>query len=155
MPKTTSTSAGAVVDAGKRRIERNAQTWEQIRQGPRSGLAAIAAGRKVRTTDAVAAIRDLTGGNGADVVFECAGGSPKQGLSGCQTLLQAIDAVRSGGKIVGVSWFGGPLELYALKDDPGEQRNVAAQHPEVVERLRAAMRQAHTPSPIWKAPGEG
>jgi threonine dehydrogenase-like Zn-dependent dehydrogenase len=64
-----------------------------------------------RTLDPVATIRDLTHGNGADVVFECAGGSPKQGLAGHQTLLQAIDAVRSGGKIVGVSWFGGPLEL--------------------------------------------
>jgi threonine dehydrogenase-like Zn-dependent dehydrogenase len=64
-----------------------------------------------RTTDVLSAIRDLTEGNGADVVFECAGGSPKQGLAGHQTLLQAIDAVRSGGKIVGVSWFGGPIQL--------------------------------------------
>ncbi len=64
-----------------------------------------------RTTDVVAAIRDLTGGNGADVVFECAGGSPRQGLAGHATLLQAVDAVRSGGKIVGVSWFGGPVQL--------------------------------------------
>jgi threonine dehydrogenase-like Zn-dependent dehydrogenase len=64
-----------------------------------------------KTCDVVAAIRDLTGGNGADVVFECAGGSPKQGLAGQQSLLNAIDAVRSGGKIIGVSWFGGPLEL--------------------------------------------
>jgi threonine dehydrogenase-like Zn-dependent dehydrogenase len=64
-----------------------------------------------RNVDAIAAIRDLTGGNGADVVFECAGGSPKQGLAGQQTLVQAVDAVRSGGKIVGVSWFGGPLQL--------------------------------------------
>jgi threonine dehydrogenase-like Zn-dependent dehydrogenase len=64
-----------------------------------------------RTCDAVSAIRDLTGGNGADVVFECAGGSAKQGLAGHQTLLQALDAVRSGGRIVGVSWFGGPLTL--------------------------------------------
>ncbi len=61
--------------------------------------------------DVIATIRDLTGGNGADVVFECAGGSPKQGLAGCQTLLTALDAVRSGGKIVGVSWFGGPVQL--------------------------------------------
>jgi len=44
-------------------------------------------------------------------VFECAGGSPKQGLAGHQTLLQALDAVRPGGKVVGVSWFGGPLPL--------------------------------------------
>ncbi|MDB5348793.1 MAG: Zn-dependent alcohol dehydrogenase [Planctomycetota bacterium] len=64
-----------------------------------------------RSTDIVAEIRDLTGGIGADVVFECAGGSPKQGLAGSQTLSQAVDAVRSGGKILGVSWFGAPLQL--------------------------------------------
>ena len=61
--------------------------------------------------DPVTAIRDLTGGNGADVVFECAGGSPKQGLAGSRTLGQAVEAVRSGGKVIGVSWFGGPLQL--------------------------------------------
>ncbi len=64
-----------------------------------------------RTTDPVAAIRDLTGGNGADIVFECAGGSPRQGLSGVKSVMQAVDAVRSGGKIIGVSWFGAPFEL--------------------------------------------
>jgi threonine dehydrogenase-like Zn-dependent dehydrogenase len=64
-----------------------------------------------KSTDVIAAIQELTGGNGADVVFECAGGSPKQGLAGHQTLLQALDAVRSGGKIIGVSWFGGPIQL--------------------------------------------
>lgn len=61
--------------------------------------------------DPVAAILDLTAGNGADIVFECAGGSPKQGLAGTRSLLQAIDSVRSGGKLVGVSWFGAPLEF--------------------------------------------
>jgi threonine dehydrogenase-like Zn-dependent dehydrogenase len=61
--------------------------------------------------DPVDAIRELTGGNGADVVFECAGGSPKQGLAGQKTVMQAVDAVRSGGKIIGVSWFGQPLEI--------------------------------------------
>ncbi|MBI1916555.1 MAG: zinc-binding dehydrogenase [Planctomycetes bacterium] len=64
-----------------------------------------------RTGDVISEIRDLTGGNGADVVFECAGGSPKQGLAGHQTLLQALDAVRSGGKVIGVSFFGGPVSL--------------------------------------------
>jgi threonine dehydrogenase-like Zn-dependent dehydrogenase len=64
-----------------------------------------------RTVDVVSAIRDLTAGIGADVVFECAGGSPKQGLAGHLSLLQAVDAVRSGGTIVGVSWFGGPITL--------------------------------------------
>ena len=53
----------------------------------------------------------LTEGRGADVVFECAGGSPKGGLAGHRTLIQAVDAVRSGGKVIGVSWFGGPISL--------------------------------------------
>ncbi|MBM3836589.1 MAG: zinc-binding dehydrogenase [Verrucomicrobia bacterium] len=61
--------------------------------------------------DAVAAIRELTGGIGVDVVFECAGGSPKQGLSGTTSLMQAMGVVRSGGKLIGVSWFGQPIEL--------------------------------------------
>ena len=64
-----------------------------------------------RGEDPVAVIRELTGGNGADVVFECAGGSPAQGLAGTRSLMQAIDSVRSGGKLVGVSWFGAPMEL--------------------------------------------
>jgi len=64
-----------------------------------------------RDTDPVEAILDLTGGEGADVVFECAGGSVKQGLAGDRALKQAMYAVRSGGKLVGVSWFGQPLEL--------------------------------------------
>jgi threonine dehydrogenase-like Zn-dependent dehydrogenase len=64
-----------------------------------------------RAEDVVPAIHDLTEGIGADVVFECAGGSPKQGLAGHQALLQALDVVRSGGKIVGVSWFGGPVQM--------------------------------------------
>ena len=64
-----------------------------------------------RGGDVVSTIRELTGGVGADVVFECAGGSPKQGLAGNQSLVQAIDIVRSGGTLVGVSWFGGPLQL--------------------------------------------
>ncbi len=63
------------------------------------------------TCDVVETIQELTGSIGADVVFECAGGSPKQGLSGHSTLLLAINSVRSGGKIVGVSWFGQPIEL--------------------------------------------
>lgn len=59
----------------------------------------------------VETIRELTGGIGTDVVFECAGGSPKQGLAGSKTLTDAIFSVRSGGKVVGVSWFGKPLEI--------------------------------------------
>lgn len=64
-----------------------------------------------RNCDVVAAIKELTEGIGADVVFECAGGSPKQGMAGTQTVRQAFDAVRSGGKVIGVSWFGAPFEV--------------------------------------------
>jgi threonine dehydrogenase-like Zn-dependent dehydrogenase len=64
-----------------------------------------------KSCNVVEVIRDLTGGNGADVIFECAGGSPKQGLAGSATITTALDAARSGGKIVGVSWFGGPVEF--------------------------------------------
>jgi threonine dehydrogenase-like Zn-dependent dehydrogenase len=64
-----------------------------------------------RTDDPVAAILERTAGNGADVAFDCAGGSPTQGLAGTRSLLQAIDSVRSGGKLVGVSWLGAPMEL--------------------------------------------
>lgn len=47
-----------------------------------------------------------------------------------------------------------PLELYDLKTDPGEENNIAAQHPEVVSELKKLMRQAHTPSPVdaWNLP---
>jgi len=64
-----------------------------------------------KTCDVVQTVKDLTGGIGADVVFECAGGSPKQGLAGSASIGTALDCARSGGKIVGVSWFGAPVEF--------------------------------------------
>jgi arylsulfatase A len=39
------------------------------------------------------------------------------------------------------------LELYHLGDDPAEERDVAAQHPRIVERIEALMREAHQPHP--------
>ncbi|MDP6337609.1 MAG: sulfatase-like hydrolase/transferase, partial [Verrucomicrobiota bacterium] len=38
------------------------------------------------------------------------------------------------------------IELYNLKTDIGEQNDVAAEHPEVVEKLRKLMAQQHVPS---------
>ena len=38
------------------------------------------------------------------------------------------------------------IELYNLKTDIGEQNDVAAEHPEVVEKLRKLMTQQHVPS---------
>jgi threonine dehydrogenase-like Zn-dependent dehydrogenase len=85
-----------------------------------------------RDVDIVAAIHELTEGVGADVVFECAGGSPKQGLAGHQALLQALDVARSGGKIVGVSWFGGPV---LLDVDRFRERSLRYLFPDVSTRV--------------------
>lgn len=38
-------------------------------------------------------------------------------------------------------------ELYNLEDDIGESRNLAAARPELLDRMRKIMEQAHTPSP--------
>jgi arylsulfatase A len=42
-----------------------------------------------------------------------------------------------------------PLALYNLKDDPGEERNVAAQHPELVREMQQIMQKEHTEDPVW------
>jgi len=65
---------------------------------------------------------------------------PKQGLS------QAVrwgnwKAVRQPGR--------NPLELYDLKSDPGEQKNIAAAHPDVLARIEAYLKTARTESPHW------
>jgi len=63
-------------------------------------------------------------------------------------------AVRMGEwKAVGKLLPGSTLELYHLPTDIGEQRNVAGEHPEIVARALAAMKDAHTPSPMWKVRG--
>jgi len=41
---------------------------------------------------------------------------------------------------------GAPLELYRIKDDPTESRNLAAEYPEVVKALDKKMHQMRTPS---------
>jgi arylsulfatase A len=40
-------------------------------------------------------------------------------------------------------------ELYNLANDPGEQNNVAAQHPELVEELTRLMLSARTESEVF------
>jgi len=41
------------------------------------------------------------------------------------------------------------MELYDLSKDPGEENNVAAQHPETVEQIEQIMKNARTDSEIF------
>ena len=43
-----------------------------------------------------------------------------------------------------------PILLYNLDADLAEKHDVAAQHPEVIERVKTAFEEAHTPSSAWK-----
>jgi arylsulfatase A-like enzyme len=46
----------------------------------------------------------------------------------------------------------GPIELYDLATDPSEERNVAAEHPEMVAKIAEIMATARTPSEHWAWP---
>jgi arylsulfatase A-like enzyme len=41
------------------------------------------------------------------------------------------------------------IELYDLGTDPTESKNVAAEHPEIVAKLAAIMKEQHVPSKLW------
>ena len=59
-------------------------------------------------------------------------------------------AVRMGNwKAVRQPMFTGPIELYNLENDIGEENNVAAENPEEVAEMQRIMEQAHQPSPLW------
>jgi arylsulfatase A-like enzyme len=58
------------------------------------------------------------------------------------TLLGAWKGVRNGSPTA-------PTELYDLSNDPGEQRNVAADHPEIVEKAARFLAGARTESADW------
>ena len=60
----------------------------------------------VGVQDPVARVHQLTAGQGADVVFETAGGPVEQGLAGDETLTQAAAMVRDAGTVVGVAFHG-------------------------------------------------
>ena len=66
---------------------------------------------------------------------------------------QGAQAVRMGdwkGVRVGVKRDrGAKVQLFNLKDDVGESRDVAADHPDVVAKIERLMREGRTESPIW------
>ncbi len=47
-----------------------------------------------------------------------------------------------------------PLELYRIKEDPCEQHNLAAEHPELVKELERLMLQMRTPSENYPIPDD-
>ncbi len=47
---------------------------------------------------------------------------------------------------------GGPLELYNLRDDPGESTDVAAQNPAVAAKILEALKTARKNDPNWPLP---
>lgn len=47
---------------------------------------------------------------------------------------------------------GAPLELYNIAEDPREEHDVAAEHPELVKRLDEVMRRMHRPSANYPVP---
>jgi arylsulfatase A-like enzyme len=57
-----------------------------------------------------------------------------------------MQAVRMG-EWKAVRYGDAPLTLYNLASDPGEQNDVAAENPEVLERAQTLLSQARTPSP--------
>ncbi|MFH1651426.1 MAG: zinc-binding dehydrogenase [Chloroflexota bacterium] len=66
-------------------------------------------------TDPVEEVRRLTGGVGADVVFELAGGRVSSGLAGLETLQQAILMLRRGGQIIEGANLEGTIDLDAVQ----------------------------------------
>jgi arylsulfatase len=63
-------------------------------------------------------------------------------------------AVRTGPwKALRLKW-GQAIELYNIVDDPAEQHNLAADHPDVVTRCQRIMREAHEPSDHWPSPAD-
>ena len=46
--------------------------------------------------------------------------------------------------------FTGEIELYNLSNDLSEELNVAGDFPNVVQRIKAIMAEAHEPSPLWE-----
>ncbi len=63
---------------------------------------------------------------------------------------KSSQAIRQGDwKAIRTPMISGQVELYNLKDDLGEQTNLADKHPEIVQNLSGLMDQAHVENPNW------
>ena len=50
---------------------------------------------------------------------------------------------------------GSRVELFDLQTDISETKNVAAENEDIVKKIRAAIKEAHVPSPLWKVRRRG
>jgi len=93
-------------------------------------------------TDGLSMLPTLLGKSGQKkhdyLYFELYEGRPNQGLRMGKWKGVVRDR-RNGQKI----------ELYDLSSDEGETKDLAADYPEVVDRIRKAMNAAHSPNPFW------
>ncbi|MEY3897214.1 MAG: Arylsulfatase precursor [Verrucomicrobiota bacterium] len=64
-----------------------------------------------------------------------------------------ILAVRFGGWKAVKNGPQASIELYDLTKDPGETTNLAKNHPDMIEKAAALMKQNHSPSPDWPLSG--
>ena len=63
--------------------------------------------------------------------------------------LTAMQAVRFGDWKAVKNGPQAPVELYNLREDSGEKTNVAASHPDLVQKAKTLMQQAHVDDPNW------
>jgi threonine dehydrogenase-like Zn-dependent dehydrogenase len=61
--------------------------------------------------DPVRVIKDITGGVGADIIFEAAGGNPAIGLAGTVALRQAIESLKPEGCLLIMAIYGAIIEF--------------------------------------------
>ena len=57
------------------------------------------------------------------------------------------------------NWFGyknkkGELEIYDLKKNPKQDRDLTAEYPDIAKKIDGIMKAEHTPSDVWPSPGE-
>jgi len=85
--------------------------------------------------DSVGAVLEVTGGVGADIVFDCAGGNPKQGLSGTETLAQAMRMVRDQGKISQIALLGpnAKVDISSLNMSGGQYRGLGGENRKLIQ----------------------
>ena len=99
---------GSRLDAGRTRFRRGNRDWDRRSRCRAQASRGTRRRRRHRRPCERPArkVLELTGGRGADVVIDAAGGPPEQGLAGSRTLELAAQMVRDNGVVVGTALLG-------------------------------------------------